>query len=113
MIEASITKLGFRFADVKILLISHAHWDHDAGSAAVKERTGAKYMVMEPDVEVVEDGGKSDFFYGKSPQSLYRPAKVDRVLHDGDEVRLGGAVLTAHLTPGPYQGLHHLDHEGD
>ena len=50
MIEASIKKLGFRFADVKILLVSHAHWDHNAGSALVKERTGAKYMVMEPDV---------------------------------------------------------------
>ena len=104
MIEASVTKLGFRFTDVKILLISHAHWDHNAGSALVKERTGAKYMVMEPDVAVTEDGGKSDFFYGKSPESLYRPTKVDRVLHDGDEVKLGGISLTAHLTPGHTKG---------
>ena len=104
MIEASIAKLGFQFADVKILLVSHAHWDHNAGSALVKERTGAKYMVMEPDVAVTEDGGKSDFFYGKSPGSLYRPTKVDRVLHDGDEVKLGGSVLTAHLTPGHTKG---------
>ncbi len=104
MIEASITKLGFRLADVKILLVSHAHWDHNAGSALVKERTGAKYMVMEPDVAVTEDGGKSDFFYGKSQGSLYRPTKVDRVLHDGDEVKLGGTVLTAHLTPGHTRG---------
>lgn len=104
LIEASITKLGFRFRDVKILLISHAHWDHTAGSALVKQRTGAKFMVMEPDVPVVQDGGKSDFFYGNSPQSLFRPAAVDRVLHDGDEVKLGGAVLTAHLTPGHTKG---------
>jgi metallo-beta-lactamase class B len=104
MIEASVTKLGFRFTDVKILLISHAHWDHNAGSALVKERTGAKYMVMEPDVAVTEDGGKSDFFYGKSPESRYRLAKVDRVLHDGDEVKLGGTALTAHLTPGHTKG---------
>src|SRR5439155_24453373 len=67
-------------------------------------RTGAKYMVMEPDVPVTEDGGKSDFFYGKSPESLYRTAKVDRVLHDGDQVKLGGSVLTAHLTPGHTKG---------
>jgi metallo-beta-lactamase class B len=104
MIEASIAKLGFKFGHVKILLVSHAHWDHNAGSALIKERTGAKYMVMEPDVAVTEDGGKSDFQYGKSPESQYRPTKVDRVLHDGDEVKLGGAVLTAHLTPGHTKG---------
>src|SRR5262249_6603134 len=103
-LEAAITKLGFKFSDVKILLISHAHWDHNAGSARVIEQTGAKYMVMEQDVPVIEDGGKSDFFYGKSPGSLYRPAKVERVLHDGDEVKLGGATLTAHLTPGHTKG---------
>ncbi len=67
-------------------------------------RTGATYMVMEPDVAVTEDGGKSDFFYGKSKASLYRPTKVDRVLHEGDEVKLGGTVLTAHLTPGHTRG---------
>jgi len=104
LIEASIAKLGFHLSDVKILLVSHAHWDHNAGSAAIKERTGAKYMVMEPDVPVTEDGGKSDFFYGDSPESRYRPAKVDRVLHDGEEVKLGGSVLTAHLTAGHTKG---------
>jgi len=104
MIEASVRQLGFRFEDIKILLVSHAHWDHNAGSALVKQRTGASYMVMEQDVRVTEDGGRSDFFYGKSPGSLYRPTKVDRVLHDGDEVKLGGAVLTAHLTPGHTKG---------
>jgi len=104
MIEASIEKLGFKFKDTKILLISHAHWDHDAGSAKIKEMTGASYMVMDADVPVVESGGKSDFQYGNSPRFLYPPAKVDRVLHDGDEVRLGGAVLVAHLTPGHTKG---------
>src|SRR5271154_3171134 len=104
MIAASIEKLGFKFKDTKILLISHAHLDHDAGSAKIKEMTGAKYMVMDADVAVVESGGKADFQYGGSAGSLYPPAKVDRVLHDGDEVRLGGAVLVAHLTPGHTKG---------
>jgi metallo-beta-lactamase class B len=104
MIEASIEKLGFKFEDTKILLISHAHWDHDAGSAMIKEMTGAMYMVMDADVPVVESGGKTDFEYGNTPSSLYRPTKVDRVLHDGDEVRFGGAVLIAHLTPGHTKG---------
>jgi metallo-beta-lactamase class B len=104
LLRASVEKLGFQFTDVKVLLISHAHFDHDAGSAAVKRMTGAKYMVMDGDVPVVESGGKLDFFYGTSPSGLYPPAKVDRVLHDGDSVTLGGSTLIAHLTPGHTKG---------
>jgi metallo-beta-lactamase class B len=104
MIEASIEKLGFKFKDTRILLISHAHWDHDAGSAVIKEMTGAKYMVMDADVPVVQSGGKTDFEYGNNPSTLYRPAKVERILHDGDEVKLGDTVLVAHLTPGHTKG---------
>jgi metallo-beta-lactamase class B len=104
MISASIEKLGFHFADTKILLISHAHWDHDAGSAMIMKITGAKYLVMDADVSVVESGGKTDFQYGNTASCLYAPAKVDRILHDGDEVKLGGAVLVAHLTPGHTKG---------
>ena len=104
LIRTSVEKLGFKFSDIKILLISHAHWDHDAGSALIKQITGAKYMVMDADVPVVESGGKSDFQYGSTQTLLYQPAKVDRVLHDGDEVKLGDAVLVAHLTPGHTKG---------
>jgi metallo-beta-lactamase class B len=104
LIRASVEKLGFKFSDIKILLISHAHWDHDAGSAMIKQITGARYMVMDADVPVVESGGKSDFYYGSTATSLYQPTKVDRVLHDGDQVRLGDAVLVAHLTPGHTKG---------
>jgi metallo-beta-lactamase class B len=104
MIRENVEKLGFKFSDTKILLISHAHWDHCAGSAAVKELTGAKYMVMDADVAEIEAGGKGDFQYGDNPASRYQPTKVDRVLHDGDEVKLGGIVLVAHLTPGHTKG---------
>ena len=104
LIQASVEKMGFRFSDVKILLISHAHWDHNAGSALVKRITGAKYMVMDADVPVVESGGKDDFQYGSRPAALYEATKVDRVLHDGDQVKLGDAVLVAHLTPGHTKG---------
>ncbi|MGB7282563.1 MAG: subclass B3 metallo-beta-lactamase [Candidatus Acidiferrum sp.] len=104
LLQASIEKLGFKITDTKILLISHAHYDHDAASAKIKELTGARYMVMDADVPVVESGGKADFQYGANPAMLYKPVKVDRVLHDGDEVKLGGAVLVAHLTPGHTKG---------
>jgi metallo-beta-lactamase class B len=104
LLQDSVAKLGFKFSDVKVLLISHAHWDHNAGSAAVKKLTGAKYMVMEGDVAVVESGGKTDFQYNSKPEWLYPPTKVDRVLRDGDEVKLGGTTLVAHLTPGHTKG---------
>ena len=104
LIRDSVEKLGFRFNDIKILLISHAHWDHCAGSAAIKELTGATYMVMDADAPEIEAGGKGNFQYGDSPNSRYPPVKVDRVLRDGDQVKLGDTVLVAHLTPGHTKG---------
>jgi metallo-beta-lactamase class B len=101
LILDSIRQLGFHVRDVKILLISHAHFDHDAGSAEILRQTGAKYMVMDGDVPVVESGGAKDFAY---PDDRYPPAHVDRMLHDGDRVSLGGVVLTAHKTPGHTRG---------
>src|ERR1700728_4485097 len=84
LIQASVEKLGFKFSDTKILLISHAHYDHCAGSAKIQAATHAKYMVLDADVPVVESGGKKDFQYGDRPEDLYPAAKVDRILHDGD-----------------------------
>ena len=104
LIRDSVENLGFHFNDVRILLTSHAHWDHCAGSALIKKTTGAKYFVMQADVEAVESGGKSDFQYGADAGTHYPPTKVDRVLHDGDTVRLGDALLAAHLTPGHTRG---------
>lgn len=100
LIRQAVEKLGFKFSDIKILLISHAHDDHTAGSALVKKLTGAKFMVMDGDVPVIEGGGQGDFNY----QSRWTPTKVDRVLHDGDTVSLGGTVLTAHKTAGHTKG---------
>jgi len=104
LIRKNVESLGFKFGEIKILLISHAHWDHNAASDAIKKLTDAKYMVMDGDVSVVESGGKTDFQYGNDPTALYPATKVDRVLHDGDEVKLGDMVLTARLTPGHTRG---------
>jgi metallo-beta-lactamase class B len=104
MIRASVEKLGFKYSDIRILLISHAHWDHDAGSALITQQTGARYMVMEGDVPVVESGGTTDFQYGSDKGTLYKPVKVDRILKDGDEVKLGDTVLVARLTAGHTKG---------
>src|SRR5215472_271882 len=93
VIKASVEKLGFKFTDTKILLGSHAHGDHMDGDARVKELTAAQVMVMEQDIPAITrmtPGGK--------------PHPIDRVLHDGDEVKLGGVTLVAHLTPGHTRG---------
>jgi metallo-beta-lactamase class B len=104
MIRTSVESLGFRVSDIKILLISHAHYDHCGGSALLKRLTGAKYMVMQEDVDVVESGGKTDFHYANDPQFMFPPTKVDQVLRDGEQVKLGGATVTARLTPGHTKG---------
>ncbi|WP_461783957.1 subclass B3 metallo-beta-lactamase [Prosthecobacter sp.] len=103
LIRASIEKLGFKFTDVKILLISHAHSDHCAGSAEVIKQTKAQYFVMEQDAEAVENGGERKSRL-KASYLAFTPAKVDRRLKDGDEVKLGGSTLIAHLTPGHTRG---------
>jgi metallo-beta-lactamase class B len=86
------------------LLIHNANDPHCAGSAKIKQLTGAKYYVMDGDVSVVESGGKTDFNYGADPTMRFPPTHVDRILHDGDKVTLGGSTLTAHLTPGHTKG---------
>jgi metallo-beta-lactamase class B len=101
LIKNAIEQLGFKYADTKILLISHAHQDHAAGSAQIIKDTGARYMVMDGDVSAVETGGKTDFIYS---YMTYPPSTVDRVLRDGDTVHLGDAVLVAHKTPGHTRG---------
>jgi len=104
MIKDSVEKLGFRFADIKILLISHAHYDHNGGSARLRRLTGARYFVMAEDADEVEAGGKGNFHYGDTKHMLYEPCPVDRRLHDGDVVELGEARLVAHRTPGHTRG---------
>jgi len=93
IIRASVEKLGFKFTDIKIILGSHAHGDHMQGDALAKELSGARVMAMEQDVPALKrmmPGGKEH--------------PVDRVLRDGEEVKLGGTTLKAHLTAGHTKG---------
>lgn len=104
LIRKSVEDLGFKWTDIKILLISHARADHVGGSAEVVKETGATYEVMDGDVPAVESGGKTDYIFFDNPDEQYPPVHVDKVLHDGDKVELGGTVLTANLTPGHTKG---------
>ena len=102
LVRASIEKLGYRFIDVRYLLSSQAHNDHSAGNFLVKELTGAKVLAMEGDDDIIANGGKGDFRF--DGEISWKPCKVDRVLHDGDRVTLGGVTLVAHKTPGHTKG---------
>ena len=104
IIKKSVEELGFHYKDIKILLISHAHFDHCEGSAEIIKETGARYFVMKGDVPLVESGGTTDFRYRGDASFHFPPARVDRVLHDGDKVALGGTALVAHLTAGHTPG---------
>src|SRR5262245_22886541 len=101
LIRAATESLGFKFSDVKILLTSHAHSDHVAGHALVKELTGAKVFVMRGDEKTIESGGEGQYLY---KTSRWRPCPVDRILDDGDKVQLGGVTLIARRTPGHTRG---------
>ena len=103
-IRASVEKLGFRWAEIKILLNSQAHGDHMAGAAQVIRETHARNMVMDGDVSVVETGAHADFLFPSPNIPTYTPVHVDRVLHDQDTVNLGGVTLTAHKTAGHTRG---------
>ena len=103
-IRENVEKLGFQWADTKILLNSQAHFDHMAGAAQILRETGAKNMVMEGDADVVESGGRTDFLFAIKAVPAFPPAKVDRILKDGDTVELGGVTLTAHKTAGHTRG---------
>ena len=101
-IERNIATLGFRLEDVKFLINSHPHIDHAGGLADLKELTKAQLFASRADAELLANGGKGDFNFGD--RLAYAPVKADRILRDGDKVRLGGTVLTALLTPGHTRG---------
>ena len=100
-IRHSVEQLGFHWRDTKILLSSQAHYDHVAGAAQVLRETGARYEVMDGDVDVVESGGRTSF---DLPDSRFPVAHVSRTLHDGDKITLGGTTITALHTAGHTRG---------
>ncbi|TFI56989.1 subclass B3 metallo-beta-lactamase [Sphingomonas parva] len=100
LIAGNIRSLGFRLADVKYLLINHAHADHSGGLAELKRRSGARLVASAGDKADLESGrvaGRPEIFAGP-------PVRVDRVVGDGEMLRLGGTALTANLTPGHTRG---------
>jgi metallo-beta-lactamase class B len=102
LIEKNIAELGFRLQDVRYLLNSHAHYDHCGGLAELKRATGAQMLASRADAAVLESGGRTGFEGWRN--SAFPAVKVDRIVADGEAVKLGDITLTAHLTPGHTKG---------
>jgi len=100
IIKANIAELGFKLSDIKVMLSSHAHFDHVGGHADMKRETGARVFASAGDTPVLESGGTKTFFQIGS----FKPVKVDHVLNDGSRVTLGDTTLVAHVTPGHTAG---------
>ena len=102
LIKANITKLGFKIEDVKVLLNSHAHYDHAAGLAELKRAARAKFYVSEPDVDLMANGGKGDPNFGD--RFPFEGIRADKTFRDGKKIKLGGTTMTANVTAGHTPG---------
>jgi metallo-beta-lactamase class B len=104
LIQKSITGLGFKLEDIRILLTTQAHFDHVGTHAHFKKLSGARVEAMAADAKLLRDGGKSDYLFGDNPKYHFPRMAVDRTLKDGDIVTIGGIRLTARHTPGHTPG---------
>jgi metallo-beta-lactamase class B len=100
VIANNVARLGFKTSDIKIMLSSHAHFDHIAGHAMMQKLTGAQVMAMVGDAEAMEAGTDNSALGAIG----WEPVKVDRVLRHGDTVSLGGNTLRAIHSSGHTQG---------
>jgi len=101
-IKANIEKLGFKVADIKYLLNTHAHIDHTGGLAEMKQASGAQLVAGEADKPLLEGG----YYPGAREETAlnFPPVKVDRTVREGDTVTLGDVTVTARETPGHSPG---------
>lgn len=102
LIQENMESLGFRLEDIKILLTQQAHWDHTAALAEIKERSGAEMWATVGDARVLEDGGISDPHFGG--EESFQPIDVDKIIRDGEIIRLGHLELRVHHHPGHTEG---------
>ena len=100
-IEANIKTLGWDIKDVKLILGTHAHFDHAGGLAKLKRDSGARLLASEGDKPILERGRVT---FGPSAADPFPRVTVDRAIKDGDTAILGGVVLTAVVTPGHTPG---------
>ncbi len=103
LIEANIQRAGFKLADIKYILFSHAHYDHVGGVARLARSTGATVVGRGADAEAVErgKGGRDDpQFYSAGSFAPHSP--VQRL--DDGLLLLGPLAFTPVSTTGHTPG---------
>jgi metallo-beta-lactamase class B len=107
LIDRSIRKLGFRTEDVKLIVNSHAHFDHAGGIAALRRASGATVAASAAGARAIASGMPSlddpQYALGRAFMSFPPVADV-RAVADGETLRVGPLAITAHLTPGHTPG---------
>jgi metallo-beta-lactamase class B len=103
LIRSQVEALGFKIGDIKILLATHAHYDHVGAMAAIKRNTGAKMMIHEDEASVLTDGGNSDYVFGGKGW-MFEPVKADRLLHNLDTIKFGNMRIVVLHHPGHTKG---------
>jgi metallo-beta-lactamase class B len=107
LIDASIRKLGFRTEDVRLIVNSHAHYDHAGGIGALQRASGAMVAASASGAAAIEMGGAPaddpQYGFGEEANRFPRATKV-RVVADGETLKVGDLAVTAHLTPGHTPG---------
>jgi metallo-beta-lactamase class B len=107
LIDQGIRKLGFRTADIRLILNSHAHYDHAGGIAAIQRATGASVAAGPAGARALAQGGPTtdDPQYGFGVEANAYPKVANtRAVKDGEVLRVGELAVTAHLTPGHTPG---------
>lgn len=100
----AVKDLGFKPEDIRLILSSHAHFDHAGTLAAHKKASGAKLVAMESEVDLLKSGGQLDFLFSNRPEFSFQGVTTDRAIKDKEQVTLGNITLTAHHTPGHTKG---------
>lgn len=107
LIDRGVRQLGFRPEEVRLIVNSHAHYDHAGGLAALQRLSGAEVAASATGARAIERGEPTpddpQFGFGRAANSFPSVAKV-RAVADGETLRVGGLAVTAHLTPGHTPG---------
>lgn len=107
LIDANIRTLGFRTEDVRVITVSHEHYDHVGGIAALQRASGATVAASAPAAQALKQGLPTDadpqIGFGREANAFPAVGTV-RVVADGEVVRVGPIAITAHLTPGHTPG---------
>jgi len=97
LLPNNIRTLGLDPRELKLILLTHWHWDHASGTSRLAKLSGAKVMIHEKDAEIVESGK----YRG---ETLMPPARIDKRLQDGDVVEMGGVTFKTAFCPGQSAG---------